>query len=356
MKTRSILLVLLSAVVLLPSCKGGAESFKAKLEAEKNALLHRNREVAPVQVKVVTVTPATGSSGVNYVGHVEASKSSMILSPVPGTAVSVTVKNGSRVRRGDVLARISSESVQSAYDVAKATLDQAQDGYDRVRKVYESGSVSEVKMVDISTQLEKAEAAFRSAKKALEDCTVTAPFSGVVSEVFVNQGENVGFAASMMRIVNVESVEIHMSVPEKEYAKIAVGTTASVEIPALEKTVTAVVTVKGVNASSLSHAYDFTLGDISDAASLMPGMVCKVFVNYSGRENIVIPASSVLTDMEGRYVWAVDSLDAVCKKRVVIDGFEGQGVVVSQGLKSGDKVIVQGSRKVSGGMKVKTVE
>ncbi|MCQ2167570.1 MAG: efflux RND transporter periplasmic adaptor subunit [Bacteroidales bacterium] len=313
-------------------------------------------ESVPVPVAVMKVGLCETLSGTNYVGMVEPSRSAVVANQFPGTVRELVAVKGRQVRKGDVIAKVYSETVSSAYDIAKATLEQAEDGYGRAEKVYGTGSITEVKMVEVRTQLEKARAAEKSARKALEDCVVRAPFSGIVGEVYVHGGENVIAAQPLVQIIDVESVEIHFSVPESEYARISLGARADVEIPALEKHVGADVAVKGVNASRLSHAYDFTLKNIDDTDMLMPGMVCKVRLYSANEARIVIPASAVMTDMDGRYIWGVSADDTVVKTYVRVGDFAGDGVVILSGLEEGDRIIVEGSRKVSTGMKVKVEE
>lgn len=327
------------------------ERIKEKIEKEA-AQLRGVREPAPVPVKVVEAMSAQFGLGLNYVGRVEPSKNSTVLCPYSGTVETVTAMKGRKVAKGQVVARVRSEAVQSAYEMADATLKQAEDGYERASKVYGSGSVTEVKMVEIRTQLEKARAAKKAAESALQDCEVRAPFSGVVNEVFAHAGEHLDALAPIATILDIASVEIHFSVPENEYSRIPLGAEVMVEIPALDKSVSAQVAVKGVSASALSHTYDFTLKGISDTAALMPGMVCKVYVMSDGTPGITVPASAVMVDMQGRYVWTVDGNDTVRKVYVTIGGFAGKEVVVSEGLSEGDRIIVEGSRKVSTGMKV----
>lgn len=346
--------VMMAVVVFCTGCAEG-EKVKARIEQEA-AMFRKSSEPDIPIVSVITVAASGNESALDYVGRVEPSKSAVVLNRLPGTLEELNVLKGRRVSRGAVIARVSSETVRSAYDIAKATLDQAEDGFARVEKVYGTGSVTEVKMVEVRTQLEKARAAEKSAREALEDCTIKAPFSGVVGEVFCQQGEHVDVAAPLVQLLDVESVEIHFNVPEAEYSRIQIGDTAEVEVKALGKVVSGTVAVKGVTASPLSHSYDFTIKGISDAVSLMPGMVCKVSVKSEGEDVFVISASSVKTDMEGRYVWAVGSDDTVCKKYVTVGGYAGSGVVITEGLEEGDRVIVEGSRKVSTGMKVKTEE
>lgn len=315
-----------------------------------------NVEPEPVTVRVMTVGRQAISSCCNYVGRVEPSRSTVVSSRLPGTVTELNARPGMRVSEGEVIARIESESVKSAYEIARVTLAQAEDGYERVRKVYASGSVPEVKYIEVKTQLEKARAAEKSAREALEDCVVKAPFSGVMGETFAHKGEKVLMESPLVSILDLAGVEVHFSVPESEYSSVKVGCEVEIEVPAIGRTLTGRVAVKGITASPLSHSYDFTAKNISNAVALMPGMVCKIRIRTSGDGEIVVPASAVKTDMTGRYVWSVNGDDRVCKTYVTVAGFSGKGVILSEGVSEGDRVIVEGSRKVSGGMKVKAEE
>ena len=88
----------------------------------------------------------------------------------------------------------------------------------------------------------------------------------------------------------------------------------------------------------------------------MPGMVSRVYMSKNSSASITVPSSSIRTDMTGRYVWIVNDEDRVCKVYVTVDGFSGDGVIVSSGLEQGDRLIVDGISKVSTGMKVNVIE
>lgn len=338
-----------AALVLLSSCETGE-----KVDVVKARLMER-REVKPVEVVVLRALPLHNDVSVCYVGTVEASGTSSVTARVPGTLVSIPVKQGQRVKQGETIAVMESQSAISSYETAKAALEQALDGWERVGKVYETGTVTEAKYIEIKTKLEQARASEAAARKALEECTVTAPFSGVVNEVRLTEGVQVNPGDIIMEIVDLAHPEVHFPLPENEFANLRTGSAASVTIPAVGRSFDAVLTAKGVVASRLSHSYDCTLSIRGDLRGVMPGMVCKVYFDNSGAGKRVIPSSAVKTDMVGRYVWTVrDSI--VGRKYVKISGYTGNGVVVSYGLDSTDFVIIGGSRKVSTGMKVKAVE
>jgi len=337
---------MLLLVMALSSCKevDGIKSKIGKKDAEK-----------PVSVTVVKIKFNDAVERSSYVGKVESSRNVSVLSQYPGVVASVQVKRGQSVQAGQVLTEISSEKVKSAYAMAKATLEQAQDGYSRMMKVYEKGGVTKLKKKDVETQLHKAEAAEAAAADALNNCSVKAPYSGVIDDIFVEEGEDIPAMAPILRVVNLNSLEIHFPVPENEVSKVFTGQEAIVEIPAIGKEVEGKVISKGSTASNISHAYDCIVVPSSAIDGLLPGMSCKVRINTPDVSSIVIPVTAVNTDMNGRYVWYVKD-SKVSKKYVEIGGYCGDGVSVTKGLAFHDLVIVEGARKVSTGMKVTVVE
>lgn len=310
-----------------------------------------------VPVNVMTVSEKEGGVYDIYVGRVEASKSVIVSPRYGGQLETLEVRQGSHVAEGQLLARIDSRAVKSSQEMAQATLHQAEDGYERLGKVYERGGVAQVKMVEMETQLAKARASAAAADSALEECFIKAPFAGTVAELYVEQGTDVSVAEPLLRIVDASSLEVHIPVPESEIGHMHIGQEAFMQVPALGlDDIPIKVKTKGIVASSVSHTYDCILVPLSPVAGLLPGMVCRVSVRRSGAPAVVIPASVVLTDMEGRYVWTVDEDDIVQKTRVVVDGFSGDGVVVSCGMEEGDRLITHGVSKVSSGMKVRVYE
>jgi len=341
----------------LSSCQHGQEpSGVSSLEGRIGQVIAARRGVRaePVQVEVTAARPAAGGQLNRYVGRVEPSRSTLVTLPHGGTLVSLRVREGQRVGRGDILAEVKNEALQAAYDMAASTLRQAEDGFARVEKVYESGSITEQKYIEVLTQLEKARSSEQAARSALDECLVRAPYAATVSEVLAHQGTQVSPLAPLVRLVDAGRMEVTFAVPEGELASLSVGDSATVTVPAIGATFPAVLTVKGVVGSVLSHSYDCTLGGLPEVDGLMPGMICKVGLAAGGaRDGVLLPASAVMTDREGRYVWTADSDGIVGKRHVVVGGFSGHDVVVTDGLGAGERVITKGSQKVSTGMKVK---
>lgn len=336
--------VILSVVMSLTGCAGGQRS--GAEDAGK---------AQPVPVKTLRIEQEQNVSSLTYVGTVRASRSTVLSCRYSGTLASLNVSQGQQVDKGDTVAEVNSQSVISMKDMAEATLRQAEDGYERARSVHESGSMADVKWVEVQTQLAKAEASAAAARKACEDCTVKAPYSGVIGEVYVDEGVELNVSEPIVRLMDISSLEIGFSVPESEMGDISEGMAVTVSVPALgDRQFGGRITVRGVSASALSHSYSCTLVPDGKVEGLLPGMVCKVRTG-KGVPGITVPASVVMTGMDGKYVWTVKDGKAT-KSQIVTGGFAGNGVVVTSGLEPGDVVIVEGAHKVSTGMPVKILE
>lgn len=308
-------------------------------------------------VGVMTVEPMSSQYYNVYVGEINASGSAVISSNHAGSLDAINVEQGREVKSGDVLAEVTSKHAIASYEISHATLKQAEDGYERVKKVHQSGTVADVKMVEIETQLAKARAAAKSSEQSLEECKIKAPFNGTVSEVLVEKGVQVAPGTPILKLVDLSTLEITIPVPETEIGKIKIGQKALIDVPALNMTgIKAHVDLKGVTAAFPSHTYKCTLVLDEKQTMLFPGMVCKVRLSeVSDALRIRIPASAVEMDSNGRFVWIVKD-GVVGRSYVTVGGYQEQGVVITSGLEPGDKVIVKGAAKVSTGMKVNSVE
>ena len=320
----------------------------------------RSRKVSvkePINVGVMTVVPMNSQYYKVYVGEINASGSAVISTNHSGTLEDIKVQQGTNVKSGDVLAEVNSKNVLASYEISHATLRQAEDGYERVKKVHESGTVADVKLVEIETQLAKARAAAKSSEESLEECKVKAPFNGTVSEVLVEKGVHVNPGTPILKLVDLSTIEVSIPVPEGEIGKIKIGQKALIDVPALNITgIEAHVALKGVTAVFPSHTYRCTLVPEKKQTELYPGMVCKVRLSeVSEAMRIRVPASAVEMDSKGRFVWVVKD-GVVGRSYVNVDGYQDKGVIISSGLEEGDKVIVKGAAKVSTGMKVNSVE
>lgn len=334
--------ILIAVATILVSCSGD--------------IIKKSSGRDPITVRVDTIKASTANSGHSFIGTVSPSKSVMMRNKFSGRLTTVNIRQGDRVKQGDVIAEVESQNVRSTYDMAQATLRQAEDGYARLMKLKGTNSVPEIKVIEVETQLQQARSSAEAAAQALKECKITAPFDGVVGDVMVSAGIDISPTEVIANIFDINSLEVKISVSENEIGNIATGDPATLIIPALNnKHLKAHISTKGVIASTLSHTYDCILNIIGDADELMPGMVCKVYMQTKTENRITIPANVVKMDNIGKYVWSVNG-NVVEKRYITISGFSGRRIVVADGLDEGDIVITDGSQKISTGMTVSVID
>lgn len=311
-------------------------------------------EVLEVEIQVIDTVK---SSRINaYVGEVVENMSLALNFPMGGTLQKLTVREGDRVREGQLLAAVDNGNALNAYNSAKATLQQAEDAYHRLKKVYEQGSVAEVKWVEMQTNLEKARSMEQIAKKQLDDCTLYAPMSGVVGQCNAEVGGQVLPQATVLTLLDMNQVFVEMSIPEDEVNSVKVGDKVLVEVPALKsKPRIGRVAERSVTSNRLAHSYQLKIALSNADGKLLPGMVSKVYLDQQSLQGFVIPAKAVQTRPEGYSVWVVENGKAQHRK-VASTEFVGNGILVLEGLSQGDTVIVGGLQKLYDNARIKVLK
>ena len=271
-----------------------------------------------------------------------------------GTLTKVNVSNGQNVCKGQVLAECDATTASSLHNTALATLRQAEDAYNRMKNVHSEGGISDVRWIQMETDLEKARQAEVAARKRLEDCIITAPFDGVISCKNHHVGEEMKPLEVFARIIDMSRLRVGFSVPEHEIGLLPVGTTATAIIPALDdRELTLRINDKSLIANPLGHTYKVFATIVSgNTKDLLPDMVAKTNLSLNDKVGIVIPSECVNVMPEGSVVWVVTNGKAY-HRAITIGDFVRNGVIVESGLNDGDTVITLGQQKLYNGAKVK---
>lgn len=307
-----------------------------------------------IEVEAMVVAGGNASNQREYVGSIGSEVEVDMSFTLGGKLTKVAVKNGQRVAKGKLLAEVDGTTAKSLHQTTLATLRQAEDAYNRLRNVHAEGGLSDVKWVEMETNLEKARQAEVAARKRVEETTICAPFDAVVSCKTHFVGEELRPLEPFARLLDFHRMRVGFSVPEQEVGMLAVGTTATMTIPALDDRELAIrINDKSLIANPLGHTYKLYATVVSDnTEGLLPDMVAKVHVTLDTKAGIVVPSECVSVMPEGNVVWVVKDGKA-CHRTIVVSDFVRNGVVVESGLHDGDTVIIQGQQKLFTGAKVK---
>lgn len=310
----------------------------------------------PIKVKVMAVSPTSVDGKSAYSGTVEEENATLVSFSVAGTVKSMHVGLGDRVRKGQLIATLDQQQIESSWRAAKSALDQAEDAYRRMQKLHEGGSLPEIKWVEAESKLRQATSMEEIARKNLSDCKLYAPFDGVVAEKQGEVGQNVMPGMAVVKIVSGQKLKVKIAVPEQEIAHIKNGQKATISVDALGGgTFSGTVAEKGIVANPLSRSYDVKLRiDGATPQGLMPGMVARVALGSEAgtATRCVLPERLVQLDEHNRrFVWIAKGKKAE-RRTVEIGPYTAHGVTISSGLSAGDMVISEGQQKVCEGSSI----
>lgn len=295
--------------------------------------------------------------GENYSGTVESADASTVSFSVPGTITKIYVEEGQKVSKGQLIAQIKSENLINSRNIAQAELEEARDAYQRLKKLHDADALPDIKWVEIQAKLKQAENAADLADRAVGDASLHAPISGYVSQKFANDGQTIIPAEPIVKIVNLNNLQIAISVPENEIASFGLGSVATVTFDNQDHIqVAGKMGSKGIVADPLTRSYTVKFDIENIGEKILPGMIGSVTVeglkndttSVSSTE-VTLPSQAVLLSSDNKqFVWVVKNGKAI-RKDVIADELSGEGVTVKSGLVPGDSVIVAGMQKVSTG-------
>ena len=304
-----------------------------------------------------------------------------VVPQVSGEILEVCFANGAEVKEGDVLYRIDSVKYEAAVRNAeskvaecRAKASYAEHSYSRYRKLSGSRGVSQdeidnsLALRDSSrAALTAAEAELVAARDDLKHCAVTAPISGRIGSTAKTKGNYVKAGDdALVSIIQLSPIRVKFSVSNREVLDVF-GGDVSARRDAAEMSVTlangSALGEKGVIEYAENAADSFTdtltLYSLFDnaARSLVPGgTVAVTLASKDGVMRPAVPASAVLQDTQGPYVWVLGA-DSKAERRSIARGeLDGGFLFIEKGLEKGERVVADGAHKVRRGMAVEAAK
>lgn len=305
----------------------------------------------PVEIEVVGASSQIVHN--TYVGEVRPKTYIPLVFPIGGQITGIFVKSGDRVHEGQLIATVDSTQAKSVMESAEAMFRQADDAWHRLKPLHEEGGISDVKWVEMETNLEKARSMVISSRKRYSDCTMRASQAGVVNMNDIDVGQYVGFGQPIGSLMDLSAYCVEFTVPENEVGLLTIGQKATIILPALKKEYAARITEKSVTATRLAHTYlikaEITSSDA--AKDLLPGMVCRAVISEREQVGYILSAGCIQTQQRGHSVWVLHNGRAE-RRMITISEFVENGVLVSEGVTLGDTVISKGYQKMYNGATV----
>lgn len=348
-------LALLGIILVILGLAGKCSSEKARLAQEKAA--SQARQEKPVNAVLLELHPVTIKDAINLPGTVEPWTSLELMAKVNGSISEVLVQEGSSVREGDILARIEADDYRIALDSAVAAFKRAKADYERKKAMISKKITSQADLELSETQMLTARAAMEDAELQLSRCTITAPISGVIRRLDAEIGLFLSIGDPIAEILQIDRVKAVVGIPESDVDAVRKISEVDIAIQALDNLeVTGTKYFLSPAPETTARLYRLELEIDNSSRTILPGMFVRAnVVKRTVERAITIPIYSVITRNNEQFVFVVND-GTVHKRPVKLGILEKWQVQITEGLRPGDKVVIEGHREVEDGQQVNVIK
>ena len=289
---------------------------------------------------------------------------------VSGKVIFVGPREGDYVKRGQRLAEVDPLDYRLGVAAATATLEQAKVGlrraeeeYGRMKFLYDSKSLApndfekfKAALDGAGEQVRQAAANDQLARKRLSDATLYAPISGYISKRLIETGDTAAAGRPVFEIVELDTVEANVGVPETDVHLVRIGQKVSITFPALpNQSFQGTVRIINVSADSGTRTYMTRIRVPNPKHVIRIGMVAEARI-VGGKEisMMTLPGEAIVRDDQGATMVFVyfPEQRRVYSKRVKIGAFRGTEVEIKEGLSGNESIVIAGQDHLRDGMPV----
>ncbi len=298
-------------------------------------------------------------------GDVMTKQNVLIYPEMAGTLMEVLVKEGQKVRKGQLLAKIDDGGMSSQLEQLRTQAALAKTTFERQKRLWDQKIGSEIQYLQAKTNFEATQNTVKQAESQLAKSRITAPFSGIIDDVIQDEGTVVapGTGVAVFRIVNLSDMYISVDVPESYLEGVTKGKEVKVYFPVLGDSVSTSVRQTGNFINPANRSFSIEIPVPNQTGNIKPNLTARVKINdYSNPAAILLPQIVISENAEGeQYVYLAsdtteNNLAKAIKKVVNTGRTQGDYVEILSGIESGDQVIKEGARSVREGQQIKIIQ
>lgn len=318
-------------------------------------------EVKAARVTVAESVETEYHPILNYSGTAEANRKVNLASSLPGRIEKIYYKKGDFVAQGAKIVELSDEMLIQA-QVENETIKK---DYERLNRLKEKGSISLIDFDHIKAKYEASEAKVKMLKK---NTTITAPFPGILVDIYVEEGENYSFVPSMSADLKIENgivslmqlnpLKVKIEVNEKELPLIHKGNEVKVVFDAYpeEKVIGKIHYISPV-LSSVTRTSSVEVEIPNTSLKFKPGMFCRASLELPAEKGVFVPVNAIYRQpgTGEEFVFVVNDDNTVSRISVKRGEMVKDQVHISE-IAAGVRVVIDGKSKLDEGTLVEIVE
>jgi len=329
-----------------------------KKNAEKTAFIAEGGgavavRVANVEKKVVDVD---FSANGNFIPKQELN----FLSENAGRVSAIFVDEGARVTKGQTLARIDAEIINTDRETAQATYQNAVRDQARYQSSFETGGVTQQQLDQAKLATQNAKLRLQASQRKVSDANIKSPINGIINKRYIEVGAFVNTQGTQLfEIVDVSKLKLKVNINESQVANLKIGDQIDIRSSVFpnDKFSGKVTFIAAKADATLNFPVEIEVEN-SNKNTLKAGMYgTAIFRAPKQAPSILIPRTSFVGSVSSNQVFVLDKSNNTSKVRTVVAGrILGDNVEILDGLKEGESVITSGQINLAEGTAVSVVK
>ncbi|MDF2400425.1 efflux RND transporter periplasmic adaptor subunit [Aeromonas sp. 5HA1] len=306
-----------------------------------------------VNIRAQTVKQSLAEPSIKLVSKLAANRFVVISPEVTGRIVKIAVRSGQQVKQGDTLIALDAGKQQAELAEQSASArDEARKLRD-MRRLVARGAVTQSELEGQEATVAQVQARVDAARYELSLRTLQAPFDGSVSLIDLSEGALVNSGDTLLHLDELARLRLDLAVPERYLSLLRPGMAVTATSSAWpEQSFHGVLETLDSRVSNDTQNIKARVIIPNPDGQLRPGMLLNVELSLPPQKMTLIPAQSVEYAGEQRFVYRLEPDGRVKRVAVVLGDTHGEEVWVTEGLKVGDRIVVEGLVNLRDGISV----
>lgn len=272
---------------------------------------------------------------------VEAVHQATISAQTSGRVVKINADVDDAVYKGDILVQFRNKEQMASYNVAKATFDEAESEYSRIKDIYSKKLVAKTALDKASARYKSEKARLAQATEALENTIVRAPYSGIVVKRHIEIGELAKPGSKLMTGISLELLRANVALPQDLVNVVREQNKATAILKTGQRLPVSKITVSPY-ADTQNHTFQMRTELPKGDFSIYPGMFIKIAIVSGIKKSLLVPASAVAMRSEVSAVYVRDENKNLTFRQVRLGAFirTSNSYEILAGLENNEKVML----------------
>ncbi|KJJ38566.1 efflux RND transporter periplasmic adaptor subunit [Aequorivita vladivostokensis] len=338
---------------------------------DKSAQQAQMAQQAPT-LPVVSIPTKTVTAFTTYPASIEGIVNSQVNAKISGYITDVLVDEGQKVRKGQTLFRLETQTLSQDAAAARANVNAAQVEVDKLKPLVEKNIISNVQLETAKAKLQQAKSGYNSIAANIDYGNIKSPVDGYVGSINLRKGALVSPSSQvpMTTVSDISKVYAYFSMNEKEYLDFiqnAEGKDLEEKIKKLPKVQLLLAngslyeeegTIETINSQVNANTGSISFRAVFDNPSriLTNGNSGKIKIPKVYTDAVVVPQEATYEQQGSIYVYKVGEDGMATSTKIETTAEVGNLYVVAFGLQKGDKIVAKGANKLRGNSKINPQE